>query len=605
VRRNDLRNIAIIAHVDHGKTTLVDSMLRQTGVFRSNQKVEERIMDSNDLERERGITIFSKNASIHYQGVKINLIDTPGHSDFGGEVERILRMADGVLLLVDAAEGPMPQTRFVLRKALENRLAPIVVINKIDRPDARAHEVHDEVLDLFLDLEADDAQLEFPVVYASGRGGTASLELEKAGTDLTPLFDTILERVPPPDVEADAPLQILVSNLDHNDYLGRIAIGRVHAGTVHDGDQVMLLGDGGRQEQGSLTSVLVFQHMRREATKEAAAGEIVALTGLAEVRIGDTVGSVDDPRPLPRITVDEPTISMEFTVNTSPLAGRDGRYVTSRNIRERLYREARTNVAMRVDDTDSPDTLRVSGRGVLHLSIVIENMRREGYELAVGKPRVIIHEEGGERLEPYETLVVDVPDTLAGKVIELLGPRRGALKHMHSRRGHTRMDFLVPSRGLIGLRTKLLTATRGEAVLYHQFSEYGPHAGEIPHRTQGVMISMVNGEAVAYAIFNLQERGRMFVSPGDKVYEGMVVGEHCRDNDITVNIGREKHLTNIRAAGADEAIKLVPPVVYSLEEALEYIEDDELVEITPKTIRLRKQLLKEIDRRRAARAAKE
>lgn len=597
--RDDVRNIAIIAHVDHGKTTLVDQLLKQTGTFRSNQQIQnvECIMDSNELERERGITILAKNTSINYKGVKINIIDTPGHADFGGEVERVLKMADGVLLLVDAAEGTMPQTRFVLRKALGYKLKPLVVINKIDRPDTRCTEVLNEVFDLFVELNATDEQLDFTVVYASGREGYAKISLDDDNRDITPLLDTILCYVPKPEGDSDAPLQIQISSLDYNDYVGRIGIGRVYAGTINAGQQIVRIDKSGNHTTQKVVEVFTFTGLGRQSVKSACAGDIVAITGIEEIDISDTIASVENPQIVPRINIDEPTISMIFSVNNSPFSGQDGKYVTSRNLRERLYRELRSNVALKVEDTETPDALRISGRGLLHLSILIENMRREGYELQVSKPKVIFKELNSLKAEPVEYVVIDVPKEFEGQVISLLGARKGEMLSMDSDKDITHFEFKVPSRGLIGMRNRILSSTRGEAVMYHSFYDYEPFKGDITHRIQGVLISMATGEVTAYALEALQDRGIMFVKPGDRVYEGMIVGEHCEQNDISVNVIRAKKATNIRCATAEKGIKLQPPREFSLELALEYIEDDELVEITPGTFRLRKKLLTENERK--------
>ncbi len=598
--RNDIRNIAIVAHVDHGKTTLVDQMLRQTGAFRANQKVEERVMDSNDLERERGITILAKNTSIRYRDVKINIIDTPGHSDFGGEVERVLKMADGILLLVDAAEGPKPQTKFVLRKALGYDLKPLVVINKIDRPDARAHQVLDETFDLFIELGATDDQLDFRTIYASGREGYARREMKHEDDNLLPLLDAILEVIPPPRV-APGGLQVLVSNIDYNDYVGRIAIGRIWRGEARQGQGVFLVKRDGSRSDGRVEALYAFENLKRTPIEHAEAGEIVAIAGMPEVDINDTITSLDKPEPLPGIKVDEPTISMMFSVNDSPLSGLAGRFLTSRHLRDRLYKELRINLALRVEDTDSPDEFKVSGRGLLHLSILIENMRREGFELQVSRPHVIVHEEAGQKLEPVEYVTVDVPEDYSGKVIEMLGARRGMMKAMNNADGAIHFEYFVPARGLIGLRSKLLSATRGEAILYHSFYEYQPYKGDLPERNTGAIVAMEPGEVTSYALSELADRGVFFVVPGDKIYEGMVAGEHCKDADIVANICRKKHLTNMRAASADSTMVLQAPRILSLEEALEYVTDDELVEITPQLIRLRKKLLTQKERKRSVR----
>ena len=597
--RDDVRNVAIIAHVDHGKTTLVDQLLKQSGTFRSNQQIQnvERIMDSNDQERERGITILAKNTAINYKGVKINIIDTPGHADFGGEVERVLKMADGVLLLVDAAEGTMPQTRFVLRKALGYNLRPLVVINKIDRPEARCAEVLNEVFDLFVELNATDEQLDFTVIYASGREGYAKLSLEEENKDINPLLDTILHYIPKPSGDPNAPLQLQITSLDYNDYVGRIGIGRIFMGSINVGQQITRIDKSNKQTVHKVVELFTFTGLGRQATKSAQAGDIVALSGIGDIDISDTIASMENPQALQKINIDEPTLSMIFSVNNSPFCGQDGKYVTSRNLRERLYRELRSNVALKVEDTETPDALRVSGRGLLHLSVLIENMRREGYELQVSKPKVIFKELKGEKAEPVEYVVIDVPKEYEGQVISMLGTRRGEMLSMETAKDITHFEFKVPSRGLIGMRNRLLSATRGEAVMYHNFYDYELYKGDIAHRIQGVLISMATGDTTPYALDGLLDRGIMFVKPGDRVYEGMVVGEHCEQSDITVNVIRAKKATNIRCATADKGIKLPPPREFSLEMALEYIEDDELVEITPKTFRLRKKLLTENARR--------
>jgi len=603
--RDDVRNVAIIAHVDHGKTTLVDQLLKQSGTFRSNQQIQnvERIMDSNDQERERGITILAKNTAINYAGVKINIIDTPGHADFGGEVERILNMADGVLLLVDAAEGTMPQTRFVLRKALAYNLRPLVVINKIDRPEARCVEVLNDVFDLFVELNATDEQLDFTVIYASGRDGYAKMSLDEPNKDITPLLETILKYVPKPKGDASAPLQMQVASLDYNDYVGRIGIGRIIRGTISIGQQVVRIDKNGNHAMHRVTELFTFTGLGRQPVKSAMAGDIVAISGIENIDISDTIASPEKPEALPQISIDEPTLSMIFSVNNSPFCGQDGKYVTSRNLRERLYRELRSNVALKVEDTASPDALRVSGRGLLHLSVLIENMRREGYELQVSKPKVIFKDLKGEKAEPVEYVVIDVPKEYEGQAISMLGSRKGEMLTMDTNKNITHFEFKVPSRGLIGLRNRLLSATRGEAVMYHNFYNYEPYKGDIAQRIQGVLISMAGGEATPYSLDSLKDRGVMFVKPGDQVYEGMIVGEHCEQNDISVNVIRAKKATNIRCANAEKGIKLQPPRDFSLEMALEYIEDDELLEITPKTFRLRKKLLTENERRVTKRQA--
>ena len=613
----DIRNIAIIAHVDHGKTTLVDMMLRQAGVFRAGQQVMERVLDSNPLERERGITILSKNTAVRWGDVKINIVDTPGHADFGGEVERILKMVEGVLLLVDAAEGPMPQTRFVTRKALALGLKPIVVINKIDRADAEALRVHDEVLELFLDLEASTEQIDAPFLYASSRFGVAYRELPERRQppfdgDLKPLFEAILAHIPAPKART-GPFQMLVSTIDHSNYVGRIAIGKIERGTVRAGQTVALLpwGEPGLVPEGTFPKAKVaqlhgFEGLARVEIEAASAGEIVALSGLEGIEIGQTVTDPEAPERLAGIAVEEPTITVDFSVNNGPFAGRDGRYVTSRQIRERLFREVERNVALRVEETDSPDTFRVAGRGELHLGILMETMRREGYEFLVSRPRVITREgPHGEMHEPYEELLIDVAEPLVGTVMEKLGPRRAELVEMKNPgHGTVRMAFRIPARGLFGYRSEFLTDTRGTGVMHHRFLEYGPWAGPLAGRSRGVMVSMIQGTAVAFALFNLQERGVLFVRPTEPVYEGMVVGEHCRTGDLDVNPAKGKRLTNMRQSGSDEAVLLEPPRDITLELALEYIEDDELIEVTPGAVRLRKRALGQSERKKLARAAR-
>ncbi|MEO7714128.1 MAG: translational GTPase TypA [Gemmatimonadaceae bacterium] len=603
-----IRNIAIIAHVDHGKTTLVDKMLRQSGAFRENQIVAERVMDSNPLERERGITILAKNTSIRWKDTKINVVDTPGHADFGGEVERILRMVDGVLLVVDAFDGPMPQTRFVLRKALELGRTPIVVINKIDRPGADPMRVHDEVLGLFMELEADEAQLDAPVVYASAREGVATMDMSVTPTDLTPLFDTILRSVPEAPSDSSAPFQMLISTIDFSPYLGRLGIGRIERGTVKVGDQVLLLPMDVTQkhEQAKVTKLYVYDGLERTEVQSAPAGEIVSLAGLEGVEIGLTVTDLEHPERLEGIAVEEPTISVDFLVNNSPFAGKDGKFVTSRQLRDRLYKELERNVALRVEDTDSTDTWTVSGRGELHLSILIETMRREGYEFQVSRPRVILKTGvSGERLEPYEELAIDVPEDFLGAVIEKLGPRRGEMIEMRNPgQGLTRVLYRIPARGLFGYRSEFLTDTRGTGIMHHRFLEYGAWAGSLATRMRGTLVSMENGTIIAFALAALQERSTLFVSPGEAVYEGMIVGENSRPGDMDVNPTKEKKLSNMRTTGTDENIRLEPPRELTLEGALEYIEDDELIEVTPKSIRLRKRLLGQSDRKKISREAK-
>jgi len=604
MKRTDIRNVAIIAHVDHGKTTLVDQMMRQSGLFRESELRGECILDSNDLERERGITILAKNIALTLGGTKVNIIDTPGHADFGGEVERVLKMADGCLLLVDAAEGPLPQTRFVLRKAFENQLRPIVVINKIDRGDARPQEVLNGVFDLFVELEADDATLDFPTIYAAGRQGIATTDLATPAKDLHPLFDAILAHVPPPDVEPDKPLQLLVTTLDWSDYVGRIAIGKIAAGKIRKGQKIALLKHDGRRMDETVAQLYTFDRLGRIETNEVGAGDICAVVGLDKVDIGDTIADFDNPVALPPIKVDEPTLDMIFRINDSPFAGQDGQYVTSRQLRDRLMKELESNVALRVVASEEKrDEFHVSGRGLLHLGILIENMRREGFELSVGKPKVINKDVHGKTLEPIEYLVIDVPATYVGAVMELVGNRRAECVKLDSRGDGTHIEFTIPARGLIGLRTRLLNSTGGHAIMHHNFYDYQPMRGSIPARINGVLVSTDTGRATPYALDNLQDRGSLFIGGGEQVYEGQVVGEHCRDNDLPVNVCREKKLTNIRAAGSDKSIILKPPRQMTLEQALEYIEEDELVEVTPKAIRLRKMFLRENDRKRYERKA--
>ncbi len=599
MRRNDIRNIAIIAHVDHGKTTLVDALLRQSGQFRDSQLTGECILDSNDLERERGITILAKNIALIYQGVKVNIIDTPGHADFGGEVERVLSMADGALILVDAFEGPRPQTRYVVKKALECGLKPIVVINKVDRPDSRPGEVLSEMFDLFVELGAEDLALDFPYVYASGREGYASDDPAKRSGTIAPLLDLVLEKIPGPDVEPDAPLQLMVTSLEWSEYVGRVAIGRIQSGTIRKNQKVVLIREDGRHEPAEIAAVELFEKLGRNEVPSADAGDIVALVGLPDPEIGDTVACPDKPSALKRISIDEPTLSMVFTINNSPLAGQDGKYVTSRHLRTRLFRELESNVALQVDETGDKDSFTVSGRGILHLSILIETMRRESYELSVGKPQVIRKKIDGEWHEPFEVLVIDVPAADVGRVMEQVGVRRGQILEMVTNEaGMAHLEFSIPARGLIGLRTRLLNATRGQAVIHHRYESYKPMQGDVPRRANGVLISQEAGKVVAFAMGKLQERAEMFVSPGDDVYEGMIVGENAREGDMVVNPVREKKLTNMRASGSDENILLKPARELTLEIALEYIEDDEYVEVTPKIVRLRKIGLTEADRKR-------
>jgi GTP-binding protein len=597
------RNIAIIAHVDHGKTTLVDKLLQQSGTFAAHEHVQERVMDSNDLERERGITILAKNCAIRYRGTHINIVDTPGHADFGGEVERVLSMVDGVLLLVDAVEGPMPQTRFVTRKALALGLKPIVVVNKVDRPGARAEWVVNQTFDLFDKLGANEDQLDFPVIYASALLGYAKKELDHEGLDMEPLFEAILKYVPVRDEDPDAPLQLQICSLDYSSYVGKIGIGRIRRGRVRPAEEVLLVHPGVEPLKVKINQVLKFEGLERKTVDEAEAGDIVLINGVDEIGIGDTVCDLEHPDPLPALKVDEPTLTMNFLVNASPLAGREGKYVTSRQIRERLERETKSNVALRVEYPADTDTFIVHGRGELHLTILIENMRREGYELAVSRPRVIYKEIGGAKCEPYELLTVDVEDANQGAVMEELGRRRGELVDMQpDGKGRVRLDYRITARGLIGFQGEFMTLTRGTGIMSHVFDDYGPVKAEIDEHRNGVLVSQDDGEAVAYALWKLQERGRMFVNPGEPVYEGMIIGIHSRDNDLVVNPIRTKQLTNIRAAGKDEAILLTPPIALTLEYAVEFIGDDELAEITPKSIRLRKRFLKEHERKRAERA---
>lgn len=598
-RRSDIRNVAIIAHVDHGKTTMVDAILRQSGQFRDSQLTTDCILDSNDQERERGITILAKNIALMYKGVKINLIDTPGHADFGGEVERTLQMADGALVLVDSFEGPMPQTKFVLRKAFANHIRPIVVINKIDRPDARPEDVLNEIFDTFVELGADDEALDFPYIFASGRAGFASHDPKAREGDISALLDLILEKVPGPEVDQDMPLQMLCTTLDFSEFVGRIAIGRINAGTVRKGQRVSLMLEDDHRVTDTVDKVLIFDKLGRLEVESAGAGDIVALVGLENITIGDTIADLENPVALPRIAVDEPTLSMVFGVNDSPLVG-EGTFLTSRHIYDRLIKELRSNVALRVETNEDGDAYKVSGRGLLHLSVLIETMRREGFELSVGKPEVILKRVDGEIFEPYEDLVVDVPQTLMGPVMELVGQRRGELSRMDVKGEYAHLEFIVPARGLLGLRTRLLSGTQGEAMMNHTFREYLPFKGDIPRRLNGVMISMVNGNINGFALNTLQQRGTMLVKPGDPVYQGMIVAENARSEDMTVNPCKEKQLTNMRASGSDKNIILKPPRLMTLELALEYIEDDEMVEVTPTSIRLRKRFLTEEARKRAS-----
>ncbi|HVC91516.1 MAG TPA: translational GTPase TypA [Acidobacteriaceae bacterium] len=587
-----IRNIAIIAHVDHGKTTLVDAMLRQSGTFRSNEAVAERVMDSNDLERERGITILAKNTAIVFHDAKINIVDTPGHADFGGEVERALKMVDGVMLLVDASEGPLPQTRYVLSKALEAKLPPILVINKIDRPDARPQEVLNEVYDLFIDLDAGEDQLDFPVLYTNAKLGTASTDAKVPGINLQPLFESIVSTIPPATGDPDGPLQILVTNLDYSDYLGRLAIARVFNGTLHTGDEVAISKRDGSLEKTKITKLFSFSGLKRVDIEQTTLGDIVAVAGVSGITIGETITSLETPTPLPTISIDEPTIAMQFFVNNSPFAGREGQYVTSRNLRERLEKELLTNVSIRVEDAGNADNFKVLGRGELQLAILIEMMRREGFELMVGRPEIVTRVVDGKLMEPVELLTVDIPENFVGVVMERLGPRKAEMVKMHNHGyGRVRLEFRIPSRGLIGLRSEMLTETRGTIVMNSLFDGYMPHQGDIPQRTTGALIADRAGTTTTYALDGLQERGVLFLGPGNEVYEGIIVGEHSRDNDLDVNAVREKKLTNMRASSADDAIRLVPFKPQNLEQAIEFINEDELVEVTPKSLRLRKKIL--------------
>lgn len=596
MKHEDLRNIAIIAHVDHGKTTLLDGMLRQSGIFRSNEKVQERVMDNIDLERERGITIMAKNTAVEYMGVKINIVDTPGHADFGGEVERTLKMVDGVLLLVDASEGPLPQTRFVLKKALELNLQPILVINKIDRPDARIQEVLNEVYDLFIDLDATEEQLEFPIVYTNAKIGTAKLNMDDDAKDLRKLFELIIKTVPAPDGDKNAPLQMLVTNIDYNDYVGRLAIGRIFSGSLKSADPALMINSRGEMIKTKIISLYGFQGLERIEIKDASVGDIIALAGIEGINIGDTITDIENPRPLPRIHVDEPTISMVFSINTSPFAGKDGKYVTSRNLRERLEKELLYNVAINVDFSNM-DSFKVMGRGELQLAILIEMMRREGYELSVSMPETITKEINGKVHEPIEHLVIDVPEEFVGVVTQQVGMRRGKMQKMQNNgHGRVRLEFKIPSRGLIGFRSQFLTDTRGTGLLNHIFDSYEPWQGPISKRSTGAIVADRTGKTTIYALFHLQPRGTLFVRENTPVYEGMVVGENSRDSDIDVNVVKEKKLTNIRASGSDDALQLVPPRMLSLEQAIEFIKEDELVEITPLSVRIRKKIL-EVNKR--------
>ena len=600
---NKLRNVAIIAHVDHGKTTLVDAMLKQSHIFRANEQVAERVMDSNAIERERGITILSKNTAVMYKDIKINIVDTPGHADFGGEVERVLNMVDGVLLLVDASEGPMPQTKYVLRKALEQGLKPIVVINKIDRPDQRIDDVYDEVLELFMELGADDDQLDFPVVYAIARDGIAKLDLDDESDSLEPLMDLLIKEIPAPQGDVEGPLQMMVTTLDSDEYVGRVAIGRIMRGKIKEGQNVVVIsGDGETKER--IGKVYVYQGLKRMEVSEAELGEIVAVTGLPSASIGHTVADAENPEALPSINIDEPTLSMTFGVNTSPFAGREGQFVTSRHLRDRLYKETETNVSLRVEETDSPDTFKVSGRGELHLSILIETMRREGYELQIGKPEVIYKEINGQLCEPIENLTIEVPQEFMGTVMESLGTRKAELSNMTELKGYLRLEFTIPARGLIGFRSEFLTNTKGNGIMNHVFRGYAPYKGDIPGRSRGSLVAFEQGETTPYGIYTLQDRGVMFISPNQMVYEGMIIGENTRELDMDVNPCKKKNVSNMRSSSSDEAIRLTPPRLLSLEQALEFINKDEMVEVTPESIRLRKTILDKSQRGRLRKNAK-
>ena len=600
----EIRNVAIIAHVDHGKTTLVDALLKQSGTFRENEHIDERVMDSNALEKERGITILAKNTAVKYGDYKINIIDTPGHADFGGEVERVLKMVDGVLLLVDAFEGVMPQTRFVLRKALALDLKPIVVVNKIDRPGARPNEVVDEVINLFFDLAASDEQLGFPVIYASGKQGTASKDLNTPGTDMTPVFETIIKYIGAPKVHPDKPMQMLVSSIDYDNYVGRIAIGRVESGSISQGQNVAVCRKNGDIQQTKIGKLYTYQGLKKFEIEKAEAGDIIAVMGIPDINIGETIADSVHPEAIPFVDIDEPTLSMTFSVNNGPFAGREGQFVTSRHLKDRLMKELESNVSLRVEETDSTDSFKVSGRGELHLSVLIETMRREGFEFMVSRPNVIYKEIDGVKCEPMEELVIDVPDEFTGNVIEKLGRRKAEMINMIvGDQGYTRLEFKIPSRGLIGYRNEFMTDTKGNGIMNHVFDGYEPYKGEISARTKGSLIAFETGKSVTYGLFNAQERGTLFIGPGVDVYQGMIIGENPRPEDMEVNVCKEKHLTNTRASGSDDALRLVPPRIFSLEQAIEYIGEDELVEVTPKSIRLRKKILDNKERERAARNA--
>ena len=601
--REEIRNVAIIAHVDHGKTTLADALLKQSHIFRENEKVAERVMDSNDLERERGITILSKNTAVMHNGVKINIVDTPGHADFGGEVERVLNMVDGVLLLVDAFEGPMPQTKYVLRKALEQKLKPIVVINKIDRLDQRVHEVEDEVLELFMELEADDDQLDFPVVYASARDGIAKLSMDDEGKDMQPLFEVLLKEIPAPQGDIDGPLQFMVTTLDYDDYVGKIAVGRIVRGRMRTNQQVVIM-NGESTRKAKIGRVYTYNGLNRVETDETAMGDITAFVGIEDINIGETVADAEHPEALPAIKIDEPTLSMMFSVNNSPFAGREGDYVTSRHLRDRLFKEVETNVSMKVEETDSPDSFKVSGRGELHLAVLIETMRREGYELQVGKPRVIYKRINDQLCEPLEYLTIDVPQEFMGTVMENLGVRKAELINMTELAGYLRMEFIIPARGLIGFRAQFLTSTKGNGIMNHVYHGYAPFKGDIPSRTRGALVAFEDGETTPYGLNSVQDRGTLFVGPNEAVYTGRIIGENSRETDMDVNPCKKKHVTNMRSSSSDEAVRLTPPRIFSLEQALEWINDDELVEVTPHSIRMRKTILDRAARAKAAKNAR-
>ena len=601
--REDLRNVAIIAHVDHGKTTLVDAMLKQSHIFRENEKVAERVMDSNDLERERGITILSKNTAVMHDGIKINIVDTPGHADFGGEVERVLNMVDGVLLLVDAYEGPMPQTKYVLRKALEQGLKPIVVINKIDRPDQRVAEVEDEVLELFMELEANDEQLDFPVVFASARSGLAKTNMDDEAVDLTPLFKVLIDEIPAPKGDVEGPLQFMVTTLDYDEYVGKIAVGRIVRGKMKTNQQVSVM-NGEDTRKAKIGRLYSYNGLNRVETDEAQMGDIVAFVGIEDINIGETVADAENPEALPTITIDEPTLSMVFSVNNSPFAGREGDYVTSRHVRDRLFREIQTNVSMRVEETDSADAFKVSGRGELHLAVLIETMRREGYELQVGKPKVIFKRIHDQLCEPLEYLTIDVPQEFMGTVMESLGQRKAELINMVELAGYLRMEFVIPARGLIGFRSQFLTNTKGTGIMNHVFHGYAPYKGEIPGRTRGALVAFETGETTPYGLNSVQDRGTLFLGANEEVYAGQVIGENARELDMDVNPCKKKHVTNMRSSSSDEAVRLTPPRILSLEQALEWVNDDELVEVTPKSIRMRKAILDRAARAKAQKNAK-